>query len=146
MSDVAALRDTQRRVGQTEVGERAMTLLPFAARDGVVSPFSANGNPFAAPIWRDCTPARLALSVYCLTNDATNYWSITLYIIKPAGFAFSQGSVTTSALAAGQWLPLALTTFVTARWLASAFSVAYLSIAKVGTPGTIEIAPALYVL
>ena len=146
MSDAAALRDTQRRIDQTEVGERTMTLLPFAARDGVVSPFSANGNPLAAPIWRACTPARLALSVYCLTNDATNYWSITLYIIGPAGFAFSQGSVTTSALAAGQWLPLALTTFVTARWVASAFSVAYLSIAKVGTPGTIEIAPALYVL
>ena len=146
MSDAAALRDTQRRVGQTEVGERTMTLLPFAARDGVVSPFSANGNPFVAPIWRDCTPARLAMSVYCTPNNGANYWSITLYIIGPAGFAFSQGSVTTSALAAGQWLPLALTTCVTARGVASAFSVAYLSIAKVGAPGTIEIAPALYVL
>ena len=146
MSEIERVRDTQRRVSQTEVGERPMTLLPLNPHDGLVSPFAANGNPFLAPIWRDCTPARLALSVYCPTNDGANYWSITLYIIGPAGFAFSQGSVTTSALAAGQWLPLALTTFVTARWVASAFSVAYLSIAKVGAPGTIEIAPALYVL
>ena len=144
MSDAAALRDTQRRVGQTEVGERTMTLLPFAARDGVVSPFSANGNPFVAPIWRDCTPARLAMSVYCTPNNGANYWTITLYI--SGAFGLAQGSVSTSALAAALWQPLALTTFVAARWSAASFPIAYIQIAKTGAPGILYLSPALYVL
>ena len=117
MSEIERVRDTQRRVSQTEVGERPMTLLPLNPHDGLVSPFAANGNPFLAPIWRDCTPARLAMSVYCTPNNGANYWTITLYI--SGAFGLAQGSVSTSALAAALWQPLALTTFVAARWSAA---------------------------
>lgn len=144
MSDAAQLRDTQRRVGQTEVGEKAMTLLPLNPHDGIVSPFAANGNPFLAPIWRDCTPARLAMVVYCAVNDATNYWTITLYI--SGAFGLAQGSVNTSALAAAQWQPLSLTTFAATRWSAASFPIAYIQIAKTGAPGNLYLSPALYVL
>ena len=105
---LGAIKTQQRRVGQTEVGEKAMTLLPLNPHDGLISPFAANGNPFLAPIWRDCTPARLAMSVYCAANDGANFWTITLYI--SGAFGVAQGSVDTSALAAAQWQPLALTT------------------------------------
>lgn len=145
MSEIERVRDTQRRVSQTEVGERPMTLLPLNPHDGLVSPFAANGNPFLAPIWRDCTPARLAMSVYCTPNDGANFWTITLYI--SGAFGLAQGSVSTSALAAAQWLAAPpLTTFVAARWSAASFPIAYIQIAKTGAPGNLYLSPALYVL
>lgn len=141
---LATVKAHGRRVGQAEVAERPMTLLPLNPHDGLISPFAANGNPFLAPIWRDCTPARLAMSVYCTPNDGANFWTITLYI--SGAFGLAQGSVSTSALAAAQWQPLALTTFVAARWVAASFPIAYLQITKTGAPGNLYLSPALYVL
>ena len=147
MSEIERVRDTQRRVGQTEVTERAMTALPFVSHEGVVSPYVAGANPYITPVWRDCTPSRLALGVAVLTtNNGANFWTITLSTISPAGAIVVQGSVTTAALGPNLWLPLGLTTFATARWLASAVSLAYLTIAKTGAPGALGLAPALYVL
>jgi hypothetical protein len=147
MSEIERVRDTQRRVGQTEVAERAMTALPFVPHEGVVSPYVAGANPYITPVWRDCTPARLSLGVSVLTtNNGSNYWTITLSTISPAGAIVVQGSVTTAALGPNLWLPLGLTTFATARWLASAVSLAYLTIAKTGAPGALGLAPILYVL
>ena len=147
MSEIERVRDTQRRVGQTEVAERAMTALPFVPHEGVVSPYTTNANPYITPVWRDCTPARLSLGVSVLTtNNGANFWTITLSTISPAGAIVVQGSVTTAALGPNLWLPLGLTTFATARWLASAVSLAYLTIAKTGAPGALGLAPILYVL
>jgi hypothetical protein len=147
MSEIERVRDTQRRVGQTEVAERAMTALPFVPHEGVVSPYVAGANLYITPVWRDCTPARLSLGVSVLTtNNGSNYWTITLSTISPAGAIVVQGSVTTAALGPNLWLPLGLTTFATARWLASAVSLAYLTIAKTGAPGALGLAPILYVL
>ncbi|MFN8504455.1 hypothetical protein [Kouleothrix sp.] len=127
--------------------ERPLTPAALVPHEGVISPYTTNANPYITPIWRDCTPARLALGVSVLTtNNGSNYWTITLSTISPAGAIVAQGSVTTAALGPNLWLPLGLTTFATARWLASAISLAYLTIAKTGAPGALGLAPALYVL
>lgn len=141
------LRDlarVQEQAGRLATREKAMTLLPLNPHDGLISPFAANGNPFLAPIWRDCSPARLAMSVYCAANDGANFWTITLYI--SGAFGLAQGSVDTSALAAAQWQPLSLTAFAATRWSAASFPIAYIQIAKTGAPGNLYLSPALYVL
>lgn len=147
MSDVRELDALRRELNALKVRERAMTALPFVPHEGVISPYVAGANPYITPVWRDCTPARLALGVAVLTtNNGANFWTITLSTISPAGAIVAQGSVTTAALGPNLWLPLSLTTFATARWLTSAVSLAYLTIAKTGTPGALGLAPALYVL
>lgn len=144
---LSMLRDQGRRIDQVEVVERPLTALPFTSNSGLVSPYAANGTPYVAPVWRDCTPARLALSVYVqATNNGANYWTITLNTQFGGGAGVAQGSVNTSALAANQWLSLSLTTFTTASWAIISVAMAYLGIAKTGAPGNIYIAPALYVL
>lgn len=141
------LARVQEQAGRLATRERPLTPLPFVSHEGVISPYVAGANPYITPVWRDCTPARLALGVSVLTtNNGSNYWTITLSTISPAGAIVAQGSVTTAALGPNLWLPLGLTTFATARWLASAVSLAYLTIAKTGAPGALGLAPILYVL
>lgn len=144
------LRNTMRGLGETEVIERPSVSLPFSPNGGLVSPFMANGAPFVAPLGRPRTPLRLDCAVNVTApNSATSYWTITLNLLTPAGAVTAQGSVNTSALAAGDWTVLSLTTFTTALWDASIYSVAYLVITKAGatgTPGKLNLAPALWVV
>lgn len=121
--------------------------LPFTPSGGVTSPFSANGTPFVAPIGRDATPRRLEFGVFPVaTNNGTNYWTITLNLLTPAGAATAQGSVNTSALTAGRWdNSLALSSFTTAAWDAATYAVVYLSLTKTGTPGALYLNPILWV-
>jgi hypothetical protein len=89
-------------------------------------------------------PQRLALQVYvATTNDATNYWTITLSI-QNNGILIAQGSVNTSALTASSWQSLALTSFATPSWDALT-AIAYLGITKTGTPGDLYVLPTLLV-
>lgn len=122
--------------------------LPFTPSGGVASPFSANGAAYVAPIGRDATPRRLECGVFPVaTNNGTNYWTITLTLqAAGGGGTTAQGSVNTSALAAGQWdSSLVLTSFTTSPWPAATYAVAYLSLTKTGTPGTLYLNPILWV-
>ena len=122
--------------------------LPFTPSGGVTSPFSANGTAYVAPIGRDATPRRLECAVFPVaTNNGTNYWTITLTLqAAGGGGTTAQGSVNTSALAAGQWnSSLVLTSFTTPTWDATSFAIAYLSIVKTGTPGNLYLNPVLWV-
>lgn len=122
--------------------------LPFTPTGGVVSPFSANGAVLSAPIARDMAPRRLECGVFPVaTNNGTNYWTITLTLqAAGGGGTTAQGSVNTSALAAGQWdSSLVLTSFTTPTWDATSFAIVYLSIVKTGTPGNLYLNPVLWV-
>ena len=43
--------------------------MPFVPNDNLTSPFTANGNPYAAAVWRDCTPRIAALTVLVATTN-----------------------------------------------------------------------------
>lgn len=125
MSDLLRVRDLERRVGVTAEGERPSVALPFSVNGALLSPFAASGAPFVAPLGRSRTPLRLECAVNVVApNSAVSYWTITLNLLTPAGAATAQGSVNTSALTAGQWNVLSLTTFVTTPWDASVYSAA----------------------
>lgn len=121
--------------------------LPFSPSAGVTSPFTANATVYIAPVGWECTPmAFYAATFVAATNNALNYWTITLNIIY-AGVATSQGSVTTAAITAGQWEVLPLSTFTTSPWdLTSNATVAGVSITKTGAPGALYLAPSVYVI
>lgn len=120
--------------------------LPFTPTGGVVSPFSANGAVLSAPIGKDVTPRRLEIAVDPLaTNNGSNYWTIGLVLLTPAGATTSQGSVNTSALTAGQWNTLTLDTFTTSTWDAATYAIVYVNLTKTGTPGALYLNPVLWV-
>jgi hypothetical protein len=77
MSEIERVRDTQRRVGQTEVAERAMTALPFVPHEGVVSPYVAGANSYITPVWRDCTPARSGTDEGSITIAGSQVQSVS---------------------------------------------------------------------
>lgn len=150
MSDIRELDALRRELNALKVREKAGRALPFSVNGALLSPFAAAGAPFVAPIGRSRTPLRLECAVQVVApNSAASYWTITLNLLTPADAVTAQGSVTTSGIAAGGWQVLALTTFTTALWDASLYSVAYLAIAKAGatgTPGNLYLAPALWVV
>lgn len=117
--------------------------IPFYPR--ALPPYTANAADIMdAPTWRPMQPQRLALQVYvATTNDATNYWTITLSI-QNNGILIAQGSVNTSALTASSWQTLSLSSFVTPSWDALT-AIAYLGITKTGTPGGLYVLPTLLV-
>lgn len=128
---------------------RLWMALPFTPGGGLISPFAAASSgaiPFIAPIGRDVIPQRMDCGVDALaTNNGSNYWTIALSILTPAGAATSQGSVNTSALTAGQWNTISLTSFTTALWDAATYSIAFLTIVKTGNPGNLYLSPVLWV-
>lgn len=121
--------------------------LPFTPSAGVLSPFSANGTPFVAPIGWDMTPRALYCSVFVLTtNNGSNYWTVTLNIATTGGTITAQGSVDTSGITAGGWNTLTLSSFVTSPWPAATYAITTLSLTKTGTPGNLFLNPALFVV
>ena len=150
MSDIREVDALRRELNALKVREKGGRPLPFSPNGGVVSPFMAATSPFVAPLGRSRTPLRLECAVNVTApNSAASYWTITLNLLTPGGVATAQGSVSTSGLTAGQWSVLSLTAFTTALWDASIYSVAYLAIAKAGatgTPGNLNLAPALWVV
>lgn len=150
MSDIRELDALRRELNALKVREKAGRPLPFTPSGGVVSPFMAGSAVYAAPIGKTRTPLRLECAVFvATTNNASNYWTITLTLQAPGGTTVAQGSMNTSALTAGQWNVLSLTTFTTSPWDAGVYSVAYLTIAKAGAsalPGNLYLNPALWVV
>lgn len=122
--------------------------LPFTPSGGVTSPFSTSGiNPFVAPIAWDMTPRALYCSVFvATTNNGSNYWTMTLNIVTPGGTVTAQGSVDTSAITAGGWNTLTLSSFTTAQWPAATYALASITLTKTGTPGNLYLNPALFVV
>lgn len=130
------VRELERLKGELaalKVRERPLLALPFYPR--ALPPYTATAADIMdALIWRAMRPQRLALQVYVdATNNATNYWTITLSI-QNNGTLITQGSVNTSTLTPGTWQPLALTSFATTTW-DDLTQIAYLGVAKTGTPG-----------
>lgn len=146
MSDIRELDALRRELNALKVREKAGRALPLTPVNAA-SPFSANNVVYLVPIGRTCTPLRLECAVDPLaTNNGSNYWTISLILLTPAGATTVQGSVNTSALTAGQWAVLSLTSFVTSPWDSATYSAVYLSIAKTGTPGGLYMHPTLWVV
>ncbi len=129
---------------------RLVLPLPMTAFGGLMSPYpntTPNGTDIlGGPIGWDMTPRALYVGVsIATTNNASNYWTIALRIITPGLTATTQGNVTTAALSANAWNVLTLDTFITSPWPAATYAVAYLSIAKTGTPGSLTVLPSLMV-
>lgn len=117
--------------------------LPFLAVSGNSEPYSADQVLCRAPIIRTAVYfRRLIAAVYVTgTNDGSNYWEIQLN--RDSG---SIGIADTSAISAGAWESVSTTTFVPTFVLMSADKMVYLEIVKVGAPGTLMIAPSVYVI
>lgn len=101
MSDILRQRQTQRRIGQTEITEIPPLYLPWTQR--VLNPFplaSSGGN------WGDSGQpwAVNLLAFYCsvfvaTTNNGTNFWTVAL--TDTAGTTLA--SFTTAAIAANTY-------------------------------------------
>ncbi len=129
---------------------RMVVPLPMTPFGGLTSPYpntTPNGTALlGGPIGWDMTPRVLSCAVFvATTNNASNYWTITLNVVTSGGSVTAQGSVTTAAVSAGAWNVLTLDTFITSPWPAATYAVAYLTITKTGTPGSLTLLPSLMV-
>lgn len=117
--------------------------LPFVAVSGNSEPYSADQILYRAAIIRPTIYfRRLIVAVYVTgANDGSNYWSIRLRRAS-GGIA----SADTSAISAGGWESLSTTAFVPASVLMSADAMVYIDILKTGGPGTLMLAPSVYVI
>lgn len=107
-------------------------------------PLSTNGSPLRAvaaqspaPVWI----AEIHYEVYILTtNDASDYWSITLMMNGVAGPLGALDTLTTAALAPGSWQRLTGALNVKLDPRIMNFEI---QLVKTGTPGNIFVLPLL---
>lgn len=116
--------------------------LPFVPRDAL-QPFTVNNFVFIAPCARDLTIKQFnSFVVVSTTNNGSNYWTLTLY--NSAGTAIA--SLNTSAITAGANTMLTTTSISPASHGAATTIFFQIAVNKTGSPGSLLMAPEVYVI
>jgi hypothetical protein len=133
-------------IGRLKAGERPATAVWFVAQNAL-QPFTTGGVKFMAGLPRDSvTPRRLRITLFiATTNNATNYWTITLRNAATTTVA----STSTAALAPDTWYTVDVDAFAIDPLTVAGDKVLQINLSRSGTggaPGALQLHPVLLVL
>lgn len=142
---IKQLTQVQKRVGETEVRETNVIYLPWLQR--ILNPIVVAASPALMCDTHQFRPMYVA-SFTCgvfvaVTNNATNYWTITLNAIT-GGLLATLDTHTPVVLTAATWTRMSATLPITQPNVANV--TLYVVATAVGAPGQIFITPQVGVI